>query len=403
MGIGNRRVGKLLPTPADPGSTLCITIQIPNAAEYIAAFFGQLDILGMWYTWDHPSDGTQCDDCEIAAQLWRTAVYEARRALECNDMSCSDVVACLTDSPDMINAIVSLLISNETYTAYLYQLIPDVAKPGNNIYPPIPARTETDAVCNAATYCVAQLRALCVSVYDNLETLTPEEAFASILGLFGWRSGPLYQLIGLLETNDRTAFLASFDAAANDLICEIIDAHFNQTPVLNWITETYPSPSVLGDALTVAVQSAEDHGKWALWIAVGSLMTTATCVCATCQDYGLDTSTWNGGEGAASGITVTNGVAYHVDVSGTYTYGGVGSVTADGHVGDFTPGTVEPTINDLRLIAKIGTGGAWFAMGVSADFTADADGELQLIVNDVNASINFADNAGTLAITVCNT
>jgi len=80
MGIGNRRVGKLLPIPVTPSDTICIQIEVPNAVEYIAAFFGQLDVLGAWYTWDHPSDGTECEDCEEAAQLWRTAIYDAQRS-----------------------------------------------------------------------------------------------------------------------------------------------------------------------------------------------------------------------------------------------------------------------------------------------------------------------------------
>lgn len=79
MGIGNRRRGKLLPSPVTPTDTICIRIEVPNAVEYIAAFFGQLDILGSWYTWDHPTDLTECVDCEEAAQLWRTAIYDAQR------------------------------------------------------------------------------------------------------------------------------------------------------------------------------------------------------------------------------------------------------------------------------------------------------------------------------------
>jgi len=80
MGIGNRRRGKLLPSPVTPADTICIQIEVPNAVEYIAAFFGQLDILGSWYTWDHPTDLTECADCEEAAQLWRTAIYDAQRS-----------------------------------------------------------------------------------------------------------------------------------------------------------------------------------------------------------------------------------------------------------------------------------------------------------------------------------
>jgi hypothetical protein len=151
-------------------------------------------------------------------------------------------------------------------------------------------------MCNAATYIVAQLRALMEQIYTDLTTLTPQEVFNSLLGLFGWRAGPLYQLIGVLQANDETSFLADFDAATADLICQIIDAAFDQTPVINWIATEFPFPSVVGDALTVGIQSANDHGKWAQWIAVGSLITAPDCGCpeplADCVDFTTEIGTY---------------------------------------------------------------------------------------------------------------
>ncbi len=134
---------------------------------------------------------------------------------------------------------------------------------------------------------------------------------------------------------------------------------------------------------------------------IGDLPDCEVCP-SDCHDFGLNTATWNSGDGAATGITLTNGVDYHVDIAGTYTYGaGPSSVNADGHTSDFTPGTIDTSVNDLRALGKIGISGSWFALGVSTDFTASASGELYMIVNDVNAAINFADNVGTLTATVC--
>ena len=92
----NRLRGKRLPSPVIPLDTVCITIEVPNAQEYLAAFFGQLDILGDWHTWEHMTDGTTCEDCEIAAQLWRTALFEAKEMAK-NSCGCGTGVPSITE------------------------------------------------------------------------------------------------------------------------------------------------------------------------------------------------------------------------------------------------------------------------------------------------------------------
>jgi hypothetical protein len=106
MPTEDQRKGKLLPDPVDPGSTVCFTIQIPNAVQYRAAFLGQINILGQWETWDHPTDGTVCEDCEEAAQLWRNAIYGATWSDDCEiDMSCADVADCIENDPAVKQAL----------------------------------------------------------------------------------------------------------------------------------------------------------------------------------------------------------------------------------------------------------------------------------------------------------
>jgi hypothetical protein len=211
-------------------------------------------------------------------------------------MSCSDIAGCIGSDPTIIDAIAIQLINNELYQSYLTQFVTDVSKTANNIYPAYPTSDDPDLMCNAATYIVSQLRSLMVSIYSDLAALTPEEVLASILGLFGWRQGPLYQLIGVLQANDQSAFLADYDAAAPDLICKIIEAAFDQTPVINWIATEYPFPSVIGDALTVGIQSLNDTGKWSQWISVGSLITAPDCGCpeplADCVDFTTEIGSW---------------------------------------------------------------------------------------------------------------
>lgn len=157
-----------------------------------------------------------------------------------------------------------------------------------NEYPPPPTSAEPEPLCNAATYVVSKVRGLIVKIYDDMETLDPQEILESILGLFGWRSGPLYQLIGLLDTADKTALLEAFDEAVPNLICELIAAELDRAPVLAWINTEFAEEIVLRDALTYALNAAADEGRWAMWVAVGATMTGATC--DTCEDE--EPGTW---------------------------------------------------------------------------------------------------------------
>lgn len=109
MPTEDRRNGKLLPDPVVPPDTVCFTIQIPNAVQYRAAFLGQINVLGMALTWDHPTDGTECLDCELAAQLWRNAIYNSIWSDECGgEMSCDDVTDCIENDEQTRAAVRAL-------------------------------------------------------------------------------------------------------------------------------------------------------------------------------------------------------------------------------------------------------------------------------------------------------
>lgn len=112
MPTEDKRRGKLLPSPVVPPDTVCFMIQIPNAVQYRAAFLAQIDILGDWHTWDHPIDGTVCDDCETAAQLWRNALYYATWSDECGEaMNCANVADCIENDGQTRSAIQNIVNS----------------------------------------------------------------------------------------------------------------------------------------------------------------------------------------------------------------------------------------------------------------------------------------------------
>lgn len=264
----------------------------------------EYNILGS--TIDVGSDIAFGDDALRVMWLWM-------RNFRCNVPICDLIDACITGNPATIAAIAAQLIVNTTYNEYLNQTVVEISPPaGGNLYPPRPTSATPDPLCNAATYVVSKIRALFVEVYDDLETLTAQEVLEAILGVFGWRSGPLYQLIGLLETTDQATLLDAFDDATPDIICQLIEDELDQTAVLAWVATTYPTPSVLGDALAGAIESAADDGKYAQWIAVGATMTGATCDCGPSDwidnDFsggddhgwspyvsGISFAAWNGG------------------------------------------------------------------------------------------------------------
>lgn len=224
----------------------------------------EYNILGS--TIDVGSDVAFAEDAERVLWLWM-------RNMRCEVSICDAIIACINTNPDVMTTIVNQLVVNTEFNSYITQQI------STNIYPPRPTAETPDPLCNAATYVVSKIRELISQIYDDLETLTAQEAFEALLGLFGWQSGPLYQLIGLLETNDKTALLAAYDSAAPDLVCQLIEDELDQDAVLDWVHTTYPPPSVLGDAIVGAITATADEGKWAQWIAVGATMTGAGCDC----------------------------------------------------------------------------------------------------------------------------
>lgn len=122
QGSEDYRKGKQLPSPVTPASTVCYTITIPNATQYRAALVGVISQLTNWYTWDHPTDGTVCADCEEAAQLWAYALENATFSENCEDeMSCADVADCIENDESVQAAIAAQLAIAGASQTTVYQ------------------------------------------------------------------------------------------------------------------------------------------------------------------------------------------------------------------------------------------------------------------------------------------
>jgi hypothetical protein len=111
-GSEDYRKGKLLPDPVVPASTICFHITIPNAVQYRAALVGVISQLSNWYTWDHPTDGTECVNCNTAAEMFAKAIEESYFDEECgDDMSCADVADCIENDPLVKQALDNIVPS----------------------------------------------------------------------------------------------------------------------------------------------------------------------------------------------------------------------------------------------------------------------------------------------------
>lgn len=112
----DKTTGLPLPSPVDPGSTICVTLQIPDAPEYRQALRGFLADLGKWWTWQHTT-GQDDAPAREAAELWREAANTITYSDDCEGtMSCYDVANCIEVNPATRQAINDLLANGPGQT-----------------------------------------------------------------------------------------------------------------------------------------------------------------------------------------------------------------------------------------------------------------------------------------------
>lgn len=194
---------------------------------------------------------------------------------------------------------------------FIRRLVPNLPTLPANDYEPQPTASEPDALCNAATYVVQRVRDLIVDIYARLaDAITPGEVFSSLLAQNGWSVGALYDLIafGAGSLENEMENLAAFDAAAPDLICELISYELDKDAFTDWIDATYAGDATLRDMLKYAITAASADGQYATWVAVGATMTTADCSDCTeeppdgdCMDLTDIDNPWSPFEGPTSG------------------------------------------------------------------------------------------------------
>lgn len=184
MSDGTKVSGKNYPTPAIIDGRVCLVLQVPDALEYRAAMYGQIEWLADWRCWKHDetayADPPQVnrDIAAMFAEMVATATWE-----ECVDF-CERMAQCLIDqNVALINALAGALTTNQT----LLQAISDAnaenggATPGQPISPsqaiqdllPENVRTGDDcdlnALWGACLYLVQSGNRAITDVYEQIE------------------------------------------------------------------------------------------------------------------------------------------------------------------------------------------------------------------------------------------
>jgi len=96
--------GFLLPAVVEPAGTLCVQFFIPDEQMHRVAFWGALDELTHWYTWQRDENKT----ARNVARVWRS-VIDAAKESECEECDECDEDDTLQDS---IQALADGIMSN---------------------------------------------------------------------------------------------------------------------------------------------------------------------------------------------------------------------------------------------------------------------------------------------------
>lgn len=286
MPTEDRRVGKLLPDPVTPAGTVCFKINIPNAVQYRAAFLGQINVLGQALTWDHPTDGTECIDCEEAAQLWRNAIYAATWSDECDPMvDCEDVAGCIETSEAVQTAIQN--ISSNTVDNRV--VVPATYPPGQpNPTPGVDLAAGTNPTCDKDilwAQCLAIAQQTNLAIVDVLQKIEVSTNAAELLDalsevpLVGWAKEALggqaaLDLIQYYQEALEEQYVAQYtetpggvqDQIACALFCECkadcvitIDKVFNVLKQRVEVYVTVPTLDTFEDLIDFAAGLSQDN------------------------------------------------------------------------------------------------------------------------------------------------
>jgi len=99
--------GFLLPVELDPPRR-CVQLHIPDDVNHIRAFWGALDELQMWFSWQRDNDKTGT----LVAQIWRDVLTLAHELFDSdNPCPCEEPMDCCDPILERLDLIIDLLQS----------------------------------------------------------------------------------------------------------------------------------------------------------------------------------------------------------------------------------------------------------------------------------------------------
>jgi hypothetical protein len=133
----------------------------------------------------------------------------------------------------------------------------------------------------------------------KLATLSPGEVLEALTNQGGWTFSALYELVayGSGSLANEMTILAAYDAARDDIVCELISLDLDKSAFASWVESAFPGEPGMRNMLFYAISAAAADGRYAQWISLGALKTGAVCDCdepppTDCLDFGESAHGW---------------------------------------------------------------------------------------------------------------
>lgn len=265
--------GRSLPSPANPGSTICFKMTVPDALQYRAALMGQINFLGLWQAWRHQLTDIIPPENVVAAELWMeaasTAVFE-----ECVMDICEQILLCITDDPTVQAAIINQVINSQAFR----DAVQGIAGPGSPMTGPqiealIGDECDEDTAFGGWTALVRQMDTNNRDLFERIEVGTNalERSNIVISAIPGIGVFPADEILGFLDSliNDLAEnYAAQYTTTVEDemrcgLFCLALDndCGLNFDQLFNYFNERLGS-SFTVESLFLDILSFIGAGTW---------------------------------------------------------------------------------------------------------------------------------------------
>lgn len=298
--------GYLLPDPVTGYTTVCVQLQIPNAAAYRQAFVGHLYELSKWWTWEKSGQPGDTRATQAAA-YWRSLLLD--HLFIAQDENCAGggtmelrfTEACGLEMRSGPLEDWEPVPGWLEYAVSCFEGIPGPQGPQGEPGPQgpigpegpagpegpegpggetvvVPPPESTDELCGAANYIADQIIALLEQVYDDLVTLDPVGWVLQQLGLkpSGFSGSALLDLAQFINALQYPDALSEAQAARDELRDYLYIFSLDRESVESAIGASTTISTEAKGLLTRALRSVTD-GEYNLWAFLGGIQGGTDC------------------------------------------------------------------------------------------------------------------------------